>query len=108
MGGFAWERVVSDIGLEVRDILALHLGGDGAHLSDETRLHEDLGADSLDVVEIVMSCEERFGVYIPNRKATSLATVGDAVRCVEAQVEEAKTTEPAPRSRSKRLSAALR
>ena len=99
MGGFAWERVVSDIGLEVRDILALHLGGDGAHLSDETRLHE---------VEIVMSCEERFGVYIPNRKATSLATVGDAVRCVEAQVEEAKTTEPAPRSRSKRLSAALR
>ena len=43
MGGFAWERVVSDIGLEVRDILALHLGGDGAHLSDETRLHEDLG-----------------------------------------------------------------
>ena len=55
-----------------------------------------------------MSCEERFGVYIPNRKATSLATVGDAVRCVEAQVEEAKTTEPAPRSRSKRLSAALR
>ena len=38
---------------------------------------EDLGADSLDVVEIVMSCEERFAIEIPNRVATRLATVGD-------------------------------
>jgi acyl carrier protein len=77
---------VSDISAEVREILAFHLGADGSRLTDDSRLLEDLGADSLDVVEIVMSCEERFGVAIPNRLATRLATVGDAVRCVEAQV----------------------
>ena len=79
---------MSDISAEVREILAFHLGADGSHLMDDTRL-EALGADSLDVVEIVMSCEERFGVEIPNREATGLATVGDAVRCVNAQIEAA-------------------
>ena len=77
---------VSDIGTQVRDILAFHLGIDTSQLADDTRF-ADLGADSLDVVEIVMSCEERFGVEIPNREATGLATVGDAVRCVKAQIE---------------------
>jgi acyl carrier protein len=77
---------VSDIGSQVREILSFHLGIDGAQLGDDTRF-EDLGADSLDVVEIVMSCEERFGVEIPNREATGLATVGDAMRCVAAQIE---------------------
>jgi acyl carrier protein len=110
--------VVSDIGSEVRDILCFHLGAEEARLTDETRLHEDLGADSLDVVEIVMSCEERFGVEIPNREATGLATVGDAVRCIEAQVEArvgAKATPAAARPTvrpavrgAKRLRAALR
>ena len=77
---------MSDIGSQVRDILSFHLGIDGAQLADDTRF-EDLGADSLDVIEIVMSCEERFGVEIPNREASGLATVGDAVRCVTAQIE---------------------
>jgi acyl carrier protein len=77
---------VSDIGSQVRDILAFHLGIDTSQLADDTRF-EDLGADSLDVIEIVMSCEERFGVEIPNREATGLATVGDAVSCVKAQIE---------------------
>ena len=77
---------MSDIGSQVRDILSFHLGIDGTKLGDDTRF-EDLGADSLDVVEIVMSCEERFDVEIPNREATGLATVGDAVRCVAAQIE---------------------
>jgi len=79
---------VSDIGTQVRDILAFHLGIDTSQLGDDTRF-ADLGADSLDVIEIVMSCEERFGVEIPNREATGLATVGDAVRCVNAQIEAA-------------------
>lgn len=100
--GSVW---VSDIGAEVRDLLAFHLGADASRLTDDTRLHEDLGADSLDVVEIVMSCEERFGVEIPNRAATGLATVGDAVRCVEAQVAGAAAQPPA--RRTGRLRAAL-
>ncbi len=113
---------MSDIGAEVRDILAFHLGAEDKRLTDDTRLHEDLGADSLDVVEIVMSCEERFGVEIPNRKATALATVGDAVRCVEGEIEarqatgqasgqaSGKSAQPPPRARprARRLRAALR
>jgi len=107
---------VSDVSAEIRDILAFHLGAEEQRLTDDTRLHEDLGADSLDVVEIVMSCEERFGVEIPNRAATSLSTVGDAVRCVEAQIEalaaaqaqsQAETRAALP-ARAKRLRLALR
>lgn len=105
---------MGDIGTEVRDILAFHLGADLSRLTDDTMLIEELGADSLDVIEIVMSCEERFGVMIPNRAASGLATVGDTVRCVETQINalkqaEAAKSEPAPRVRRIwRLSAALR
>lgn len=100
---------MSDIGAEVRDVLAFHLGADQQRLTDDTRLHEELGADSLDVIEIVMSCEERFGVMIPNRAASGLATVGDAVRCVEAQLEAQVTpAKPERVRRTWRLSAALR
>ena len=105
---------MSDIGSQVRDILAFHLGIDASQLGDDTRF-EDLGADSLDVVEIVMSCEERFLVEIPNREATSLATVGGAVKCIKAQVEAVATAQLAaekfsaarPASRTHRLRAAL-
>jgi acyl carrier protein len=87
---------VSDIGSQVRDILAFHLGIDGSQLGDDARFRQ-LGADSLDVVEIVMSCEERFGIEIPNREATALATVGEAVRCVEAQIAALAAARPASR-----------
>jgi acyl carrier protein len=105
---------VSDIGSQVREILSFHLGIDGAQLGDDTRF-EDLGADSLDVVEIVMSCEERFGVEIPNREATGLATLGDAVRCVTIQIEALAAAQLAaekfsaarPQSRTHRLRAVL-
>ena len=70
---------MNDVATEVRDILVFHLG------ADERRL-TDLGADSLDVVEIVMSCEERFAIAIPNRVATRLATVGDTVRFIESRL----------------------
>ena len=105
---------MSDIGTQVRDILVFHLGIDASQLGDDIRF-ADLGADSLDVVEIVMSCEERFGVEIPNREATSLATVGDAVRCMERQIEALAAARLAaekfraarPQSRTHRLRAAL-
>lgn len=99
---------MSDIASEVRDILAFHLGVELARLTDEARLGKDLGADSLDVVEIVMSCEERFGVEIPNRAATGLVTVADAVRCVEAQIAAAQApAQPSVRP-TDRLRAVLR
>ena len=63
------ERVVVDIVAEVRDILVFHLGSEEALLKDDARLVEDLGADRLDIVEVAMSCEERFGIDIPNHIA---------------------------------------
>ena len=80
------ECVVSDIAAELRDILVFHLGAEETRLADDARLAEDLGADRLDLVEIAMSCEERFDIDIPNRVATRFATVGDAVRFVEAEL----------------------
>ena len=77
---------MNDVAAEVRDILVFHLGADERRLTDDARLSEDLGADSLDVVEIVMSCEERFAIEIPNRVATRLATVGDTVRFIESRI----------------------
>ena len=89
--------VVSDIAEEIRDILVFHLGVEEARLTDGARLAEDLGADSLDRVEIVMSCEERFDIEIPNQVATTLRSVGDVIRFVEAQATAVKAVPPARR-----------
>ena len=56
---------MTDIAAEVRDILVFHLGAEDVRLTDDARLAEDLGADRLDLVEIAMSCEERFDIDIP-------------------------------------------
>jgi acyl carrier protein len=97
---------VTHIDTEIRDILVFHLGVGEACLTDEARLGEDLGADSLDLVEIVMSCEERFGLEIPDRAAAGLATVGDAVRFVERALATARDGNPADPPRG--VSLALR
>jgi acyl carrier protein len=78
--------VVTDIAAEVRGILAFHLGSEEAKLTDNAKLIEDLGADSLDVVEVVMSFEESFDIDIPNHLATELVTVGDAIAFIKAHV----------------------
>ena len=88
--------MVSDIAAEIRDILVFHLGVDRARLTDDARLAEDLGADSLDRVEIVMSCEEKFDIEIPNIVATDLETVGDAIRFVERALAEPAGPEHRP------------
>src|SRR5213080_3379934 len=88
-GAMPRERgMVADIAAEVREILVFHLGSDKAKITDDARLADDLGADSLDVVEVVMSFEERFDIEIPNNVATRLVTVGDAVAFISAQVAE--------------------
>jgi acyl carrier protein len=78
--------VVPDIAAEVREILVFHLGSDREKITHDARLADDLGADSLDVVEVVMSFEERFDIEIPNNVATTLVTVGDAVDFIRSQV----------------------
>jgi acyl carrier protein len=98
--------LVTDVAAAVRDILAFHLGTDESRIADDARLAEDLGADSLDAVEVFMSCEERFGIEIPNRVAASLATVGDAVRFIESEL--AATADPAPQRSPARVPVASR
>ncbi len=77
---------MTDIAAEVRDILVFHLGSEEAKLTDDAKLIEDLGADSLDVVEVVMSFEERFDIDIPNRAAMEFVTVGDAIAFIQAHL----------------------
>ncbi len=87
---------MTDIAKEVRDILVFHLGSEEAKLTDNARLIDDLGADSLDVVEVVMSCEEKFNVDIPNDVATKFVTVGDIVAFLRARCAPWRNTAAPP------------
>ena len=92
---------MTDIAAEVRDILVLHLGTDETKITQNTRLVEDLGADSIDLFEVVMSCEEKFNIDIPNVAATEFVTVGDAVEYIKAKLYAPKAGSfiPSPPSR---------
>jgi acyl carrier protein len=63
----------------VKEIIAKELEVDPKQLSPEAKFIEDLGADSLDIVELVMALEEEFGLDIPDEDADKLKTVGDAM-----------------------------
>ena len=71
-----------DISSKVKKIVADHLGIDEAKVSEEASFIDDLGADSLDTVELVMAFEEEFGVEIPDDAAESIQTFGDAVKYI--------------------------
>lgn len=71
---------MSDTGNKVREIIADELGVEMAKVTDEAAFVEDLGADSLDTVELVMRFEEEFEVEIPDEDAEKMLTVGDAIR----------------------------
>jgi len=68
---------------KVRSMLAQQLDLDPATITMETNLIEDLSADSLDVVELIMSLEDEYGVLITDEQATELVTVGAIVRFLE-------------------------
>ena len=74
---------MSDIAERVKKIVIQHLGVDAEKVVDNADFIDDLGADSLDRVELVMAFEEEFGVEIPDDAAESIVTVGDAVKFVE-------------------------
>ena len=65
---------------KVKEIVAEALGADAAELTEETSFQKDLGADSLDLFEMVMSFEEEFGKEIPTDDLTKLETIGDVVK----------------------------
>ena len=64
---------------KVKEIIAKELEVDVKQLTPEAKFIEDLGADSLDIVELVMALEEEFGLDIPDEEADKLKTVGDAM-----------------------------
>jgi acyl carrier protein len=68
---------------KVRQIIADQLGVKKEEVTDNAKFVDDLGADSLDTVELVMALEEEFGVEIPDEDAEKLSTVGDALRYIE-------------------------
>ena len=67
----------------VKKIVAEQLGVNEADVKNESSFVNDLGADSLDTVELVMAFEEEFGVEIPDDQAETIVTVGDAVKYLE-------------------------
>ena len=71
-----------DISSKVKKIVADHLGIDEAKVLDDSSFIDDLGADSLDTVELVMAFEEEFGCEIPDDAAEKILTVGDAVNFI--------------------------
>ena len=68
---------------KVRSIIAEQLGVKPEQVTPQASFIDDLGADSLDTVELVMALEEEFGVEIPDEEAEKLITVGDAIKYVE-------------------------
>ena len=75
--------MTGEIGSKVKKIVADHLGVDEAKVIDEASFIDDLGADSLDTVELVMAFEEEFGSEISDTEAEKILTVGDAVKFIE-------------------------
>jgi len=68
---------------KIKQIIADQLGVKKEEVTDNAKFVDDLGADSLDTVELVMALEEEFGVEIPDEEAEKLLTVGDALRYIE-------------------------
>ncbi len=68
-----------DLGAKVRAIIVDKLGVDEDSISDDSSFTNDLGADSLDTVELIMEFEKEFDLTIPDEDAEKIATVGDAV-----------------------------
>ena len=64
---------------KVKDIIIDKLGAEEDKITEKASFMDDLGADSLDTVELIMELEEEFGLEIPDEEAEKLATVGDAV-----------------------------
>ncbi|WP_187647305.1 MULTISPECIES: acyl carrier protein [Nitrosophilus] len=68
---------------EVKEVVVEQLNANPDEVKEDSKFVEDLGADSLDVVELVMALEEKFGIEIPDEDAEKIQTVGDAVKYIE-------------------------
>ncbi|MCQ4873964.1 MULTISPECIES: acyl carrier protein [Odoribacteraceae] len=78
---------MSDIQNRVKAIIVDKLGVDETEVTPEATFTNDLGADSLDTVELIMELEKEFNITIPDDQAEKIATVGDAIAYVEANAQ---------------------
>ena len=74
---------MSDVATKVKAIIIDKLGVDEAEVTNEANFTNDLGADSLDTVELIMEFEKEFDIQIPDDKAEAIGTVGDAITFIE-------------------------
>ena len=74
---------MSNVAEKVKAIIVDKLGVDESEVTNEANFINDLGADSLDTVELIMEFEKEFDIQIPDDKAEAIATVGDAVSFIE-------------------------
>ena len=79
---------MSEVAQKVKEIVVAQLGVTEDQVTPEAKFIEDLGADSLDQVELVMALEEEFGSDIPDEDAEKLTTVGAAIAYVESKSQE--------------------
>ena len=74
---------MSEVEAKVKKIVVDHLGADEAKVTPDAKFIDDLGADSLDTVELVMAFEEKFGIEIPDDAAETILTVKDAIDFIQ-------------------------
>ena len=74
------DKTIAD---RIKDIIVEQLGVNADQIKPEAKFIEDLGADSLDIVKLVMALEEEFGTEIPDEEAEKLQTVGDVAKFIE-------------------------
>ena len=77
---------MADIAGKVKEIIVSKLGVDEGQITPEASFTNDLGADSLDTVELVMEFEKAFNIQIPDEDAEKISTVGDAVNYLKSKV----------------------
>ena len=77
--------MTKDISQKVKKMVAEHLGVEESKVAEESNFIDDLGADSLDTVELVMAFEEEFGSEISDSEAEKILTVGDAIKFIESK-----------------------
>lgn len=79
---------MSDIASRVKNIIVEKLGVDESEVTPEASFTNDLGADSLDTVELIMELEKEFNVSIPDEQAENITTVGEAIGYLEKEVNK--------------------
>ena len=85
----------SDVFEAVKSIVVDQLSVEAATVQPESNFQNDLGADSLDIVELVMALEEKFDLVIPDEAAEGITTLGEAVNYIQGKLSEKQTSDTA-------------